>query len=478
LDGTNTVLYLNEEAALLLGYERQELMGNIGPSLAPQVFGQNWQAYWQEVKLKNSLSYQITTRRKDGKPCDLDITANFVNYEGIELLITFIRDVTEQKLSEKQLHTLNRALRVTSECNQALIRANEENDLFEDVCQIVVELGGYRLAWIGTILGDSNKTILPVGKHGQDDHFLDLAELHWNNTPERHEPAASAVLTGAPAIIHDLEKDGLPGLWRDEALKRGFVAVIALPLVFQGSSFGVLEIFSEDKNAFIPDEVDLLKEMAGDLSYGIHTLRVRTEGQLAEFLLEQSHAELNLTFDATLEGWARALELRDGETSKHTQRVIEDTVKLAKFMGIDGEELINVRRGATLHDIGKMGIPDRILGKPGPLTDDEWVIMRKHPEYAQELLGGIPYLQHAMDIPYCHHEKWDGSGYPRGLKEEQIPLSARIFAVIDVWDALISPRCYRPQAWPQEKIRNYLIDQSGKHFDPDVIRAFLAFKGL
>jgi HD-GYP domain-containing protein (c-di-GMP phosphodiesterase class II) len=453
-------------------------LGQTGPDLAPELFNQDWPAYWQEVKRKSLLNFQITTRRKDGKPCDLDITANFVNYEGMELLITFIRDVTEQKLSEKQLRTLNRALRVTSECNQALIRANEENDLFEDVCQIVVKLGGYRLAWIGSILGDLDKTILPVGKHGQDDHFLDLTELRWSDTADRHEPAASAVRTGVPAIIHDLEHDGLPGLWRDEALNRGFAAVIALPLVFQGASFGVLEIYSEDKNAFIPDEVELLKEMAGDLSYGIHTLRVRTERRLAEFLLEQSHAELNLTFDATLEGWARALELRDGETSQHTKRVITDTMELSKFMGIEGEELVNIRRGATLHDIGKMGIPDRILGKPGPLSDDEWVIMRKHPEYAQELLGNIPYLQHAMDIPYCHHEKWDGGGYPRGLKGEQIPLSARIFAVIDVWDALSSERCYRHEAWPQEKIRNYLIEQSGKHFDPSVVEAFIAFKGI
>ena len=350
--------------------------------------------------------------------------------------------------------------------------------MFEDVCQIVVKLGGYRLAWIGSILGDLNKTILPVGKHGQDDHFLDMADLQWNDSPERHEPAASAVSTGVPTIIHDLEKDGLPGMWRDEALKRGFAAVIALPLVFQGTSFGVLEIYSEDTNSFIPDEVDLLKEMAGDLSYGIHTLRVRTERQLAEFLLEQSHAELNLTFDATLEGWARALELRDGETSQHTKRVVTDTLNLAISMGIEDEALVNIRRGATLHDIGKMGIPDRILGKPGPLTDVEWAIMRKHPEYAQELLGSIPYLQQAMDIPYCHHEKWDGSGYPRGLKGDQIPLSARIFAVIDVWDALSSERCYRQEPWSQEKIRDYLIDQSDKHFDPDVVKAFLKFKGL
>jgi PAS domain S-box-containing protein len=478
VDEHGTVAYLNEETAGLLGYRREELFGNNLHNLVPQLSNQDWPSYWQEVKQKNSLNYQITTQRRDGAACDLDITANFVNYEGQELLITFIRDITEQKLAEKQLRTLNRALRVTSECNQALIRANEENDLFEDVCQIVVKLGGYRLAWIGSILADSSGTILVVGKHGLDDHFLNLKEIHWKETPDRHEPAATAVTSGAPAMIHDLERDAPPGIWRDEALKRGFAAVIALPLIFQGASFGVLEIYSEEKNAFIPAEVELLKEMAGDLSYGIHTLRVRTERRLAEFLLEQSNAELNLTFDATLEGWARALELRDFETAGHSNSVVEETLNLSRIMGVSVEDLDNIKRGALLHDIGKMGIPDSILLKPGPLTDEEWVIMRKHPIYAYQLLGGIPFLQHALDIPYCHHEKWDGTGYPRGLKAEEIPLSARIFAVVDVWDALIGPRPYRKEGWSEQRIAKYLIEQSDKHFDPTVVQAFLKLKGL
>jgi len=478
VDAYGTVAYLNEEAAVLLGYQPEELLAENMPNLVPQLSDLDWPLYWQEVKQKNSLNYQITTHRRDGAACDLDITANFVNFEGHELLITFIRDITEQKLAEKQLRTLNRALRVTSECNQALIRANEEDDLFEDVCQIVVKLGGYRLAWIGSILADSNQTILLVGKHGLDDHFLDLGEIRSTDTADRHEPAASAVASGSPAIIHDMERDAPPGMWRDEALKRGFGAAIALPLIFQGSSFGILEIYSEDKNAFIPAEVELLKEMAGDLSYGIHTLRVRTERRLAQFLLEQSNAELNLTFEKTLEGWAHALELRDFETAGHSKNVVEETLNLASQMGMDAEELDNIKRGALLHDIGKMGIPDSILLKPGPLTDDEWVTMRKHPLYAFQLLDGIPYLKPALDIPYCHHEKWDGSGYPRGLKGEEIPLSARIFAVVDVWDALVGPRPYRKEGWEPQRIAKYLLDQSSSHFDPIVVQAFLKLKGL
>jgi putative nucleotidyltransferase with HDIG domain len=168
--------------------------------------------------------------------------------------------------------------------------------------------------------------------------------------------------------------------------------------------------------------------------------------------------------------------MRDNETEGHTQRVTEMTVRLAKRMGFGKQELVNVRRGALLHDIGKMGVPDRILLKPAALTDDEWMIMRKHPGFAYNMLSPIPYLQGALDIPYCHHEKWDGTGYPRGLRGEQIPLMARIFAVVDVWDAITSDRPYRA-AWSREKALGHIRALNGAHFDPQVVENFLKMLG-
>jgi putative nucleotidyltransferase with HDIG domain len=188
--------------------------------------------------------------------------------------------------------------------------------------------------------------------------------------------------------------------------------------------------------------------------------------------LQRSNAELVLSYDTTLEGWSRALELRDRETEGHTQRVTEMTLRLARALGMSDKELSHARRGALLHDIGKMGVTDAILLKPGPLTDEEWDIMRQHPQFAYEMLSPIAYLRPALDIPYCHHEKWDGTGYPRGLKGEEIPLAARIFAVVDVWDALRSDRPYRP-AWPKEKALEHIRAGSGTHFDPKVVEAFL-----
>ena len=182
--------------------------------------------------------------------------------------------------------------------------------------------------------------------------------------------------------------------------------------------------------------------------------------------------DLSTAFDATLESMARALDLRDREVEGHLARVAEITVRLAKTMGVPDEQLRHVRRGALLHDIGKMGIPDGILLKPSALTDDEWAVIHLHPTYAYEMLAPIDLLRPALDIPYCHHERWDGQGYPRSLRHEEIPLAARIFSVVDVWDALRSDRPYRP-GWPEARVRDYIGKRAGADFDPAVVEQFL-----
>jgi len=189
--------------------------------------------------------------------------------------------------------------------------------------------------------------------------------------------------------------------------------------------------------------------------------------------LQLSNLELTLAYDATIAGWSRAMDLRDKETEGHTQRVTDLTLKLARAMNISESQLTHIRHGALLHDIGKMGVPDNILLKADQLTDEEWEKMRKHPDFAYDMLSSIRYLQPALDIPYCHHEKWDGTGYPQGLKGEEIPITARIFAVADVWDAITSDRPYR-KGWSKEEALEYIKEQSGKYFDPQVVEEFLS----
>jgi PAS domain S-box-containing protein len=204
----------------------------------------------------------------------------------------------------------------------------------------------------------------------------------------------------------------------------------------------------------------------------ISIIRDITERKRAELDLQRAHADLAEAYEATIEGWSNVLDLRDKETEGHTQRVTEITVRLARAMGISEDQIVHIRRGALLHDIGKMAIPDGILQKPGPLTEDEWKEMRRHPEYAYHMLAPIVYLRPALDIPYCHHERWDGTGYPRGLKGEEIPLSARIFSIVDVWDALLSNRPYR-QGCTEESVLEYIRKHAGTSFDSRLVEAFL-----
>jgi HD-GYP domain-containing protein (c-di-GMP phosphodiesterase class II) len=245
-----------------------------------------------------------------------------------------------------------------------------------------------------------------------------------------------------------------------------FKVYYGLPLIAKDQVKGVLEIFLRTDRLIEPDRLEFLEALAGQAAIAIDNSSLFEQ-------LQDSNTELAIAYDATLEGWAKALELRDRETVGHAHRVIEMTLRVADRLGIRGESLHHIRRGALLHDIGKMGIPDSILLKPGPLTPSEWEIMRQHPTHAYEMLKTIDYLAPALEIPYCHHEKWDGNGYPRGLREKDIPISARIFAVVDVWDALTSDRPYR-SAWSERQALEYIQMESGRHFDPQVVNAFFS----
>jgi putative nucleotidyltransferase with HDIG domain len=246
----------------------------------------------------------------------------------------------------------------------------------------------------------------------------------------------------------------------------GFVTYYAVPLVTRNQIKGVLEVFHRSPFEGEPEWLEFLDTLASQAAIAIDVASLFMD-------LQRSNAELNLAYNSTLEGWSHALDLRDKETEGHSQRVTELTLQLAKAMSIDEPDLLHIRRGALLHDIGKLGVPDDILLKNGPLNEVEMETIRKHPVIAYELLAPILYLRPALDIPYSHHEKWDGSGYPLGLKGEEIPLVARIFALVDVWDALTSDRPYR-NAWPKEKAVDYIREQAGLHFDPRIVDIFLS----
>ncbi|MDH4101372.1 MAG: PAS domain S-box protein [Nitrospirota bacterium] len=248
----------------------------------------------------------------------------------------------------------------------------------------------------------------------------------------------------------------------------GFVTYHAAPLIAKGQVKGVLELFHRTSFNADDDWQEFLKTLATQAAIAIDSSSMLDE-------LQRSHGELTQAYETTLEGWSRAMDLRDKETEGHCRRVAEMTLRMARAMGISSTDQAYMYRGALLHDIGKIGVPDHILLKPAPLTEEEWAIMKRHTIHAHDLLYPIQFLRPAIDIPYYHHEKWDGSGYPMGLKGEEIPIAARVFAVVDVWDALRSNRPYRP-AWPEAKVREYIRSLSGTHFDPKIAEIFLAIE--
>ncbi len=250
----------------------------------------------------------------------------------------------------------------------------------------------------------------------------------------------------------------------------GLQSGLYVPLKIAERVIGVISIESERSNAFSESDERLTITLAAQAAVAINNAQLFAD-------LQRSNTSLTSAYDATIEGWSRAMDLRDKDTEGHTLRVTSITLELARVMNISESELTNIRHGALLHDIGKIAIPDSILFKPGELTSQEWEIMRRHPTYAYEMLTPIAYLKTALDIPYCHHEKWDGTGYPRGLKGEEIPVTARIFSVVDVWDAITNDRPYR-KGWPKAKALEYIKDQSGKQFDSQVVDAFLKIINL
>jgi putative nucleotidyltransferase with HDIG domain len=244
-----------------------------------------------------------------------------------------------------------------------------------------------------------------------------------------------------------------------------FVSYVCAPLIAKGNLKGILEIFSRTKKKTNKPWHDFLETLAGQTAIAIDNATLFHE-------LESTNLSISKAYEATMEGWIKALDLRDKETENHTLRVAEMTVQLARIMGVEESLLVHIRRGALLHDIGKIGVPDNILHKPGPLNKAEWNLMRQHPVHAYKMLSPIKYLRDALDIPYCHHERWDSTGYPRGLKENEIPLAARIFAVVDVWDALCSDRPYRAAMSPED-VLSYIDMQAGRQFDPKIASVFI-----
>ncbi len=399
---------------------------------------------------------EVRRRKKDGSFIDIMVSAAPVRdaYGAVSHVVTLLSDITARKQAEEsatrrlaELEAINRistALRVAQTLDEMLpcfldetlticnaeagaiwLYDNERNCLLES----------FSRGWFAEIADDSPNEGIAGYVFSSNDIYI---SPDFSIDDHTHESVRARIPAGQGGAC--------------------------IPIRALDAIIGVLFVAVKRPREIQPAEVRLLTSLAEIAGNAIQRMRLHEE-------VVRYAADLESAYDSTIEGWSRALDLRDKETEGHTLRVTEMTLRLARAAGMTEDQLIHVRRGVLLHDIGKMGVPDAILLKPDKLTEDEWKVMRQHPQLAYEMLASIDYLRPALDVPYCHHEKWDGSGYPRGLKGEQIPLAARLFAVVDVWDALRSDRPYR-KAWSDDKVYEYIKSLAGTHFDPKAVELF------
>ncbi len=386
---------------------------------------------------------------------DPEIGGHLLHYHDVTARVRAAEEVAHLNAQlERRLQHLQALRRIDMAITNA-IDVGLALDIFLE--QVQADLG---VEAAGVLLYESHGQMLqPTAGRGFD---APLSE-----TPLRLGEALAGYAALEQRTVHvpDLRVDGRFGATVDPQAQAGFVSYWAVPMLTKGQLQGVIELYP--RQPLVPDTAwfEFLETFADQGAIAVESAQLFRS-------LERSNVELQLAYDRTIEGWANALDLKDEETAGHSKRVTQLTIRLAQRIGMDAKDIVHAQRGALLHDIGKMGIPDSILLKRGPLTQEERDEIERHPVYAMELLSPIEFLRPAIDIPYCHHEKWDGSGYPRGLSGEQIPIAARIFAIVDVFDALTSERPYRP-AWDRERTLAHIEEQSGSHFDPRLVRAFM-----
>lgn len=427
------------------------------PADKPMVIEANRRA--RQDSLPFELEYHILTKTGHQKTIrELGYAVKNEDGQVIRLFGT-AQDVTERKKDEERLRTQLRRMEALHAIEMVITSSFEVQLTLDIVIKTAV-----------TQLGVDAAAIL---LYQPDSHQLEFTGWQGFRTPKLERIqlklgkglAGKAILNRKKIFVADLANEADEYVHKTLYVDEGFVSYFGTPLLSRGEIKGVLEILH--RSPLQPDEdwlafLDMLSEQAAIAI---------DNAQLFEGV-NRSNLKLAMAYDATIEGWSRAMDLRDKETEGHTQRVTEMTIRLARAMGLNDQEISQIRRGALLHDMGKLGVPDDILFKPDKLNDAEWAIMRQHPQYAYDMLCSIDYLKPALDIPYSHHEKWDGTGYPQGLKGEQIPMAARLFAIVDVWDALQSDRPYRA-GWPKEKVLDHIRSLSGTHFDPQVVELFL-----
>ncbi len=451
---------INQSFLGIIGQKREDIMKSTLIVLGLWSSQSDWSFFMQTLQTEGSIhGVGRFLHAPDGTVRELLVWLELIEFAHETSALIIFQDTTERRQAEERIHRQLQHLAALRRI-QMIISASLDLKLTLNILlDHVTGLLGIHAADV-LLLNEQTMTLEYAAGRG-----FQFSSIKHSRMRIGTGYAGRIAEKRQPFKVDDMRQLDSTCVRTPLLAKEGFIAYYGLPLIAKGQIKGVLELFHREPMDFDQEWISFLESLAGQAAVAINN------AELVE-RIQRSNEELTLAYDATIEGWVRALDLRDNETEGHSKRVTEMTVRLARKMKLSEAAIVHVRRGALLHDIGKMGVPDSILRKPGPLTDEERAIMGKHPEYAYKMLSPIHFLRPALDIPYCHHEKWDGSGYPRGLKATQIPLVARIFAVVDVWDALCFDRPYR-KALATDEVRIHLREQAGIHFDPDVVEVFL-----
>jgi len=390
-----------------------------------------------------------------------------IRFGEAKYLAGYTIDITERKQHELAMQRANRALRTISAGNQALIHASDETQLLREMCDVAVQIGGYRMAWIGYVRDDTEKILEPVAQAGVGQDYLEQSHFSWSDNDEYAQgPAGRALRSCKTHIAQNIALDPNMSLWHAEAAANGYASTVALPLLDNDKCFGVLVLYSAEPYAFDEREVSLLEEMAGDLAFGILTLRIKVAHREHEQRLQKNMLQ-------TVAAIAGIVEMRDPYTSGHQVRVADLASAIAKQMGLSDMEQQVIHLAGIVHDLGKIRVPAEILSKPGRLNEIEYSLIKMHPQAGYDILKGIDFSWPIAQMVLQHHERMDGSGYPQGLKGDEILVGARILCVADVVEAMSSHRPYRPGLGDEAALAE-VVSGRGTKFDTQVVDACVA----
>jgi len=380
------------------------------------------------------------------------------------------QDITEEREAHESLRQLNRALKTLSAANHALVHSNSEDQLLQGICRAIVEDGGYLLAWVGYAQHDETKSVKVMAAHAVTPGYTDALHITWSDAPEGCGPTGLAIRTGQTQYSQTIADN--PGMapWSERALSYGYQTSIALPLREAGTTFGVLNIYAGEPNIFNGDgdSVALLEEMAGDLAFGIHTLRIGAEHEQLWAEKQQTLEQMRAGLVETVRAIAATVEMRDPYTAGHQRRVADLAVAIARKLGMDEQQVEGLYLACIVHDLGKINVPAEILSYPGRLKDTQRLLVQDHSQIGFDILKDIHFPWPIAQIVLQHHERMDGSGYPNGLKGEGILLEAKILMVADVVEAMASHRPYRPGLGVEVAL-DELINNRGQLYDEKIV---------